>query len=246
MKIIKWLKNPKFRFYLTYPLYDALRVILKPHLIFLHMKLRKELRQQKKKWPLYSYANNYFYQGLEEISIKGGRPSEARYKKYNLDTIIKPNHEILDIGANCCFFSLLCAKKAKHIDCIEHNPYLINIGKITANHLKVKNMSFFAKDFLSFKFEKKYDILMSFANHNTDDKGLNLNLRKYLEKLHNLLKPNGILLFESHCGDINNDQFSKTINNLDDIFTMKRNEYFERNLFFGCDNRLFYVFEKKG
>ncbi|NGX28909.1 MAG: hypothetical protein K940chlam1_01097, partial [Candidatus Anoxychlamydiales bacterium] len=190
-------------------------------------------------------AFNYFYQGLEKINIKGCRPSEARFKNYSLANIIKPHHEILDIGANCCFLSILCAKKAKHIDCIEHNPFLINIGKITASHLKVKNISFFANDFLSFKFKKKYDIVMSFANHNTDDKGSNKNLRTYLEQLHNLLKPKGILLFESHCGDINNENFEKTINALDDIFIMKRNVYFERNLFFACDNRLFYTFEKK-
>ena len=48
MFLKNWFKDPIVKYYLTYPIYDALRLIFNPHLIFLHFKLRKQLRLQKK------------------------------------------------------------------------------------------------------------------------------------------------------------------------------------------------------
>ena len=51
----------------------------------LHLKLKAHLKDQDKKWGHFIYSKqDGFYQGLDEINIKGSRSSEKRFKEYNI------------------------------------------------------------------------------------------------------------------------------------------------------------------
>ena len=51
----------------------------------LHSKLKAHLKDQNEKWEHFIYSKqDGFYQGLDEINIKGSRSSEKRFKEYNL------------------------------------------------------------------------------------------------------------------------------------------------------------------
>ena len=51
----------------------------------LHSRLQGHLQEQNEKWEHFVYAKqDGFYQGLEEIDIKGSRSSEKRFQEYNI------------------------------------------------------------------------------------------------------------------------------------------------------------------
>ena len=92
----------------------------------LHSKLKAHLKDQNEKWDHFIYSKqDGFYQGLDEINIKGSRSSEKRFKEYNLTKYLSKNKTVLDIGSNCGFFSIFVSKYVQHITGVEINPYLV-------------------------------------------------------------------------------------------------------------------------
>ena len=65
------------------------------------------------------FGRGEFYQSCEEIGIPGQRPTTDRYKIYGLDEHLSPGHNVLDIGCNCGFFTLLISSKVKRAVGIE-------------------------------------------------------------------------------------------------------------------------------
>ena len=50
----------------------------------LHSRLQGHLQEQNEKWEHFVYSKqDGFYQGLEEIDIKGSRSSEKRFEELN-------------------------------------------------------------------------------------------------------------------------------------------------------------------
>ena len=86
----------------------------------------------------------------------------------------------------------------KEVDALDINPYLNQIGIDTARYLGIKNVHFKTLDFSTYETDKKYDVVFSLSNHHTIDGKLNMGFAKYSEKIFNLLKPGGLLFFESH------------------------------------------------
>lgn len=164
----------------------------------LQYRLRKHLKEQNRTWPKEKkYSQGYFYQGLEEIGITGCKPTNFRFKQYQVDEILENAH-VLDIGSNCGFVSCYCAKRAATVTAIELNPYLNKIAKDTSKHLKLDNISIIDEDFTAYKSNNKFDVILSFSNHHTIDGNLYMEFENYIKKIVNLLTPNGYLLFESH------------------------------------------------
>ena len=82
---------------------------------------------------------------------------------------------------------------------------------------------------------------MSYANHNTVDGNMNPTIRGYFERLHSLLKPDGILLFESHHHEP--PDFHSFMDSIGDIFIREEREFFlSRSVDEG--NRYFYRLRK--
>jgi len=164
----------------------------------LHKKLRKHVENQIKEWDSFVYASeNGFYQGFEEIKIDGCRPTEQRFERYGIEKYLSKDKIALDIGCNCGFLTIHLSKFLKYIDGVEINPYLTNIGKDTKEFLGIQNLHFHTSGFEEFKADKKYDIVFSLANDNTIDGKTKFTFLEYIEKIQNLLKSGGLLMWET-------------------------------------------------
>ena len=105
---------------------------------------------------------------------------------------------VLDIGSNNGFWALRLATKVGHVEGLEFNPYLVAIANIAQEHLGAANASFIVGDFADFETSARYDVVCSLANHCTIDGNLSMGFEQYIAKVFSLLKPGGILFFESH------------------------------------------------
>lgn len=168
----------------------------------LHAKLKKHVDDQVKNWPSFVYAKTKgFYQGFEEIGVDGCRPTEKRFARYGIESYLGKDKTALDIGCNCGFLTLFISRFVSHIDGVEINPYLTEIGKDTKNYLGIKNVDFFATRFEDYKTEKKYDVIFSMANDDTIDGNTEFTFKEYIAKIRGLLKNDGLLMFETVSPD---------------------------------------------
>jgi SAM-dependent methyltransferase len=164
----------------------------------IQFRLRKHLKAQNRSWPKEKrYTQGYFYQGLEELGITGGKPTGFRFAQYQVDDILN-NADVLDIGSNAGFVACYCAKKASSVTAVELNPFMNRIAKDAADYLHLKNIDIVDGDFSTFITDRKFDVVLSLSNHHTIDGNLHMGFEHYIEKIAALLKPDGYLLFESH------------------------------------------------
>ena len=184
-----------YRCYL--PVLDFLRSLVSPRLRRLHRRLRQHLVEQEKAWPG-RYSGGYFYQGLDQIGITGVKPTEFRFRQYDIDGLLDRNARVLDVGSNCGFVAIYCAQRVKQVDAVELNPYLNRIAAEAAAYLGVRNLNIHEQDFTTYDSRTTYDIVLSFSNHHTIDGNLSMGFDRYIEKLQRLLRDGGYLLFESH------------------------------------------------
>ena len=189
----------------------------------LHSKLQGHLDRQEKEWEhfIFSKEDGGFYQGLDEIKITGSRSSEKRFEEYEILEYLSKDKSVLDIGSNCGFFSIYVSKFVDRIFGVEINPYLIAISNDVKNYLNIKNANFVNSSFEEFKFDKKFDMIFSFANDSTIDGNTKFNFSEYIEKIKNLLKEDGLLIFESQAIDsVVTEQLDEKINYLENKFTI--------------------------
>lgn len=143
------------------------------------------------------------YQSLEKIALKGMRPTTYRVRKYAMMDILRSDMEVLDIGCNTGFIDLTIAGLVKSVTGIEYDSSLANAGSFVAKELGISNTNIQNADFNLWyeeNYEKKYDVIFSFAIHHW----LDLAPDVYVNKLDVLLKKDGYLWIESHDqgGDI--------------------------------------------
>lgn len=179
-----------------------------------HRSFRKEIYSLLKKADKdkYDYGNGYFYQSLEKINLSGLRNSKKRLSEYNLSKLTL-NSEILDIGCNSAFLICELEQNFKSYFGIEWNKNLIEIGNKTIKYLNLENIDLINGNFLNYNFNnRKFDVIFSFANHSTYDKGI-ISPDDYFNKCDNLLIKNGILVIESHHPNYENKiTFEEMIN----------------------------------
>lgn len=162
----------------------------------LHRRLLGHLREQRKHWKG-SYVQGYFYQGLEELGIAGAKPTGYRFTQYDVDEILK-DADVLDIGSNTGFVSVYCAKLARSVTGVELNPYLNRMARETAQYLGLTNVDFVESDFRDYRTDRKFDVVLSLSNHHTIDGNLDLGFEQHMSRIADLLRPGGVMLFESH------------------------------------------------
>jgi len=191
----------------------------------LHTKLQAHLARQDKEWDHFIYSKqDGFYQGLDEIKIIGSRSSEKRFEEYEILEHLSKNKTILDIGSNCGFFSIYVSKYVEKIFGVEINPYLVAISNDVKDYLNINNANFINSSFEEFHIDEKFDIIFSFANDSTIDDNTKFSFSEYIEKIKNLLKDDGLLIFESQAIDsIMSEQLDEKINYLKkDFIILKR------------------------
>lgn len=155
------------------------------------------LDMQNKHWGK-PYCGGYAYQGYARIGLAGVKPTEVRLQAYGFTSWLKPTMSVLEIGCNNGFMAIELARHAGSVDAVEYNPFLVEIGRITAEALDQRNVHFEVADFSSWAPLKRYDVVLSFANHCTIDGNLSVEFESFVAKLWHLTNEDGWLFFESH------------------------------------------------
>jgi SAM-dependent methyltransferase len=155
------------------------------------------LEMQSKNWGK-PYCAGYAYQGYARIGLAGVKPTEMRLAAYGFLPWLKPDMSVLEIGCNNGFMAIELARHAGTVDALEYNPFLVEIGRITAEAFSQQNVHFEVADFSTWMPRKRYDVVLSFANHCTIDGNLAVEFESFVAKLWQLTNDDGWLLFESH------------------------------------------------
>lgn len=187
---------------------------------WLHRSLQKVLEQQSQSWESYDYGEGYFYQGLKELGISGLRNSEARVEAMDLLSRVE-GCTVLEIGCNTGFLSVLLSRKAARVAAFDINPHLVEIGRIAAQALQRTNVTFFVSRFEDLQLQETFDVVLSFANHSTFDENTAQNLHSYFQRCHQLLRPGGSLLFESHPPQYEGAKLGEVLNLLRQTFELQ-------------------------
>ena len=190
----------------------------------------KILIKNKKNF-FFDYGLGYFYQSIECIGLTGLRNTKKRITELDLKKLIE-NQTVLDIGSNIGAISIELDSNFKHFDNIEYNNSLNLVGQYISKNLSKTNISFISDNFLKYDFQKKYNVILSLANHTTFD------------KIGDLLLSKGILVLESHHPKYENvSKFNKIVNSLKDNFSIiKSGKYNFKNFY--DDGRTYYVLKK--
>lgn len=172
-------------------------VMLTPAALPLLRRVFTQLHLQRSQWP-HSYCQGYAYQGWDQIGIAGIKPTEQRLALYGIDSLLGTGRRILDVGSNCGFLALELARRGHRVDGIELNPWLVGIANEVRDALDLPQARFLVEDFQTFLPAEPYDAVFSLANHATIDGHSGLDFEHFTAKLFELLKPGGLLFFESH------------------------------------------------
>ncbi len=212
----------------------------------LHKKLQNHIDEQNKNWKSLVYAQDKgFYQGLEELGIDGWRPSEKRLREYNVTNYFTKEKSALDIGCNCGFFSIVVSRYVKYIEGLDINPYLINIAKDVKDFLKISNATFYDSTFEDYNTDRKFNLIFSLGNDETIDGNTKFVFFQYIEKIHNLLSENGILIFESQAIDAYYpERFKPKLEKLQSLFEIIENKIVKSEYPINVPNRIFLVLKK--
>lgn len=212
----------------------------------LHSKLVEHIKDQQKNWKSFIYAQkDLFYQGFDEIGLKGCRSSEKRFFQYDIESYLDKNQKAIDIGCNCGFFTLLISKYVGHITGVEINPYLINIAKDTQHFLKIDNAEFHVSSFENFTSESKYDVVFSLANDETVDGNTKFSFNEYIEKIIQISNPRSLLIFETMSQDTYfPERFEPKLQFLKENFEILEDKIVESEYPVNVPKRRFFVFRK--
>jgi len=212
----------------------------------LDLKFKEQLELQNEHWKSFIYAKSKgFYQGFKKIEIDGCRPTETRFKSYQIKKYFTKNMSVLDIGSNCGFFSIYASDYVKDIDGVEINPYLVSISNLTKEFLGNTNSFFYNQSFEDFKIEKKYDVIFSFGNDSTIDKNTKFNFHEYVQKILSLLKDNGLLIFECQAADmVPKTKFLPKLNYLEKHFKILENKLVKSEYPVNVPERFFLILKK--
>lgn len=146
------------------------------------------------------FGGDEAYQSLEQIGLKGFRPTLYRINKYGLKKYLEKDKTVLDIGCNTGFIDLSISSFVKKITGVEYDKSLIIVANLAKDYLNIKNVEFLCNDFEKWYLEnskESFDIIFSFAVHHW----LNIDFYQYIDIIDGLLNINGIVCFESQSYD---------------------------------------------
>ncbi len=187
----------------------------------------------------YDYGNGYFYQSFEKINLSGLRKTNERVNALKLNDLID-NKSILDVGTNTGFLIMQTNLSFKHCTAIDWDRSSILVADECKKKLKINNINFFCSNFLEFKSETKFDVILSLANHTTYDGGIN-NYINYFSHIKNFMHENSILVFESHHPEIEKEEKLKEIMNyLKNSFQVTNSGEYKFNNY-ADDKRKFFI-----
>jgi SAM-dependent methyltransferase len=205
-------------------------------LLALHREMNRQLGLQTEHWDSYDYGEGYYYQSSDELGVTGLRDTTGRVKAFGLEELVS-GRSVLEIGCNTGFLSIAIAPSARRVVAFELNPYLIEIGKLGANFLRVRNVEFSVAAFEDFGGDDTFDDVLSFANHHTYDGNTRQPLAEYFERCHALTRPGGRLVFESHPPEIEGAHFAETVRIIERLYDIEYNVVHDYGTFLDRNRR---------
>jgi len=137
-----------------------------------------------------------FYQSCPLLKLTGQRSTLHRLEKYSIESVINANSQLLDIGCNTGFISLVLSRYVKHVDAIDINADLVSVGNEAKRILDIPNCTLYNISFEDFNVTAKYDIILSLVV----DFYTRYTFIEFCDKVKGLLNPGGYFLLES--GDV--------------------------------------------
>lgn len=134
------------------------------------------------------------YQGDDELGLSGKRNTLHRWSVYGLENVLTGSEKALEIGCNVGLFSRKIAQYVAHLDAFDANNSYIDIARLVATHTGCNNIRFFTDRLPGINLEKRYNFIVSCAIHGWS----NMNFADYCRFLFAHVKPNGLILMESH------------------------------------------------
>ena len=191
----------------------------------------------------YDYGEGFLYQSIPRLNIRGLRDTKKRIDILELNKLFL-KRDVLDIGTNIGSIVISSENNFKSCVGIDHNKDCINLANQIKNYLNLKLIEFINEDFMKKKFNQKFNLILSLANHSTYDKGIE-NTKLYFEKIYSLLQTNGYFIVESHSPlHESNEIFLKYFDDIKSNYKVVRSgrynfgNYYDRG-------RLFFVLQKK-
>jgi|ERR1051326_184442 SAM-dependent methyltransferase len=185
------------------PMFDFVRVAVHRNsgsLRSLHRSLKILRRKLAKDTRYHDHGHGYFYQSFERLLISGRRKTLARAQDLGLDKLCR-DKKVLDLGSNVCFLALQLTEVASSVDCVDSNPYAIDIGRTVAAHSKSTNIAFHKSDYMVFLRaceRSRYDVVLLLSAHISFDHTDPSHICDLLSECRRVLGTNGTLVFESH------------------------------------------------
>lgn len=176
---------------------DYIKIRDEPRMLALHHKINETLIRSANEWDSYDYGEGYFYQSFRPIHITGLRDTIGRVEAMDLRKHLA-GKTVLEIGCNTGFLALSVADVAERIDGFDINPFLIEIARVVAEYMGTENVDFQTSRFEDWTTQKRYEVVLSFANHSTYDRNTEQSIEDYFDRCVAATNPGGMLLFESH------------------------------------------------
>lgn len=196
---------------------DYIRLNNNTRLFNLHREINECLFKSQETWESYDYGEGYFYQSLDLIGVTGLRDTHGRVEAMGLKDLLK-DKSVLDIGCNAGFLSLSIADVTKQVTGFDMNPDLIDIGKTAARYLGCQNIQLSVSSVEEFDLPEPVDAVLSLANHSTFDGNISISVRKYFERCYRMIKPGGLLLFESHPPEYEGKAIEQVCSTIGEMF----------------------------
>ena len=182
------------------------------------------------------WGREKFYQSFKALGLVGERNTEDRIEKYKLKYLLEKNMSVLDIGSNCGFLDLYISEHVKDVEGVEVEEHLVELSNLAKDELKFNNATFYNEDFKKFKTDKRYDLILSLAEH----AWMHCGFKDYIKSIKKLLVGDGLLLIESHKINIGIDtEFKERLIEIEELGFTK---LYESKIDEGRDERIFAIF----
>ena len=238
-----FLKKPNERVSLLNRQRDYQKLLKNKDILEFHKRINAHLWKAKTNWSDHDYGEGYFYQSFHKLGISGLRYTEGRLKAMDLRKYTR-GKRVLEIGCNTGFISIYLAEVAKYVYGFDLNPHLIDIAKETAKFLRTDNLDLECRSFENINITRKFDVVLSFANHSTYDENTKHSLEEYFDRCDYYLADGGLFLFESHPAEHDGKERTKIQELIENRFEIQE----KKQLSYGepLDRNRIYIIAKKG
>ena len=178
--------------------------------VALSCRLRRHMRENESSYQA-SFSSRTrmpvlrLYQDLEELGVRGKRPTRRRVETYGIAKYLHPSSDVLEVGCNVGFFLLAIAAHVASVVGFDVDANYGYVAREVARHLDVRNFVFEVSGISDFKTARAFDVVISTAVHGW----AGLPFREYVDLLDGWTKAGGVILFESHEIDAERDWLDK-------------------------------------